>query len=170
MSQMNFNDYGRCMARFNSWQNGLLFDLCDQIGDAARREDRNMFFGSIHNTLNHLLYVDMRILGILRTGQADAFDARTIVADDFETLQAKRLEVDEEIAAFVESNDHAWQDEFREMPGAEGVVTKVPRQLFLMQIFNHQTHHRSQITSELHKMGIDYGVTDLPYTPDLPLS
>ncbi|YAF94156.1 MAG: DinB family protein [Nodularia sp. CChRGM 3473] len=32
-------------------------------------------------------------------------------------------------------------------------------------MFNHQTHHRSQITSELHKMGIDYGCTDLPYNP-----
>ena len=111
MSKMNFNDYGRCMATYNSWQNGVLFDLCEQIGDVERRKDRGMFFGSIHNTLNHILYVDLRIL-----------------------------------------------------------TRKLPRQLFLVQLFNHQTHHRSQITSELHKMGLDYGNTDVPYTPDLPIS
>ena len=36
MSKMNFNDYGRCMATYNSWQNGVLFDLCDQIGDVGK--------------------------------------------------------------------------------------------------------------------------------------
>ena len=52
------------------------------IGDAERRRDRGMFFGSIHATLNHLLYIDHRILGILNTGQAEPFNARTIMADD----------------------------------------------------------------------------------------
>lgn len=169
MSKMNFNDYGRCMATYNSWQNGVLFDLCAEIGDEARRLDRGMFFGSIHKTLNHLIYIDLRILGILRTGEAKAFDARTIVDDDFDRLSAKRIEVDRDIMAFVHGSDHAWQDGIRELQGLDGVVRKLPRQLFLMQLFNHQTHHRSQITAELHKMGIDYGITDVPLTPDLPL-
>ncbi|MFV1851347.1 MAG: DinB family protein [Thalassospira sp.] len=169
MSKMNFNDYGRCMATYNSWQNAVLFDLCAEIGDEARRLDRGMFFGAIHNTLNHLIYIDLRILGILRTGEAEAFDARTIVEDDFDLLSAKRTEVDRDIMAFVNGSDHAWQDGIRELQGLDGVVRKLPRQLFLMQLFNHQTHHRSQITAELHKMGIDYGITDVPLTPDLPL-
>lgn len=169
MSKMNFNDYGRCMATYNSWQNGVLFELCTEIGDEARRLDRGMFFGSIHNTLNHLIYVDLRILGILRTGQADTFDARTIIEDDFDRLSAKRVEVDRDIMTFVHGSDHAWQDGVRELQGLDGVVRRLPRQLFLMQLFNHQTHHRSQITAELHKMGIGYGITDVPLTPDLPL-
>ena len=169
MSKMNFNDYGRCMATYNSWQNAVLFDLCEQIGDEERRRDRNMFFTSIHNTLNHILYIDLRILDILKTGQAGPYDARTIVADDFDYLKEQRIRIDREIGAFVDANDHAWQDGIRELQGLDGIKRKLPRQLFLMQLFNHQTHHRSQITSELHKMGIDYGITDVPLTPDLPL-
>ncbi|SOB94107.1 DinB family protein [Thalassospira xiamenensis] len=169
MAKMNFNDYGRAMAKYNSWQNGVLYDLCDQIGDEERRRDRGMFFGSIHATLNHLLYIDHRILGILKTGQAEPFDARTFMADDFETLGKMRIETDAAIAEFVDSSDHGWQDDFRELMGLDGVTRKLPRQLFLMQLFNHQTHHRSQITSELYKMGLDYGITDVPLTPDLPL-
>lgn len=122
MSKMNFNDYGRCMATYNSWQNGVLFDLCEQIGDVERRKDRGMFFGSIHNTLNHILYVDLRILTILRTGEAGPFQPTSIVADDFETLKAMRNEVDAEITEFVEGTDHSWQDEIRELPFPDGVT------------------------------------------------
>lgn len=80
-----------------------------------------------------------------------------------------RIETDAAIAEFVDSSDHGWQDDIRELMGLDGVTRKLPRQLFLMQLFNHQTHHRSQITSELYKMGLDYGITDVPLTPDLPL-
>jgi uncharacterized damage-inducible protein DinB len=34
-----------------------------------------------------------------------------------------------------------------------------------MQFFNHQTHHRGQVTTLLMQCGIDPGVTDLPYLP-----
>jgi uncharacterized damage-inducible protein DinB len=36
-----------------------------------------------------------------------------------------------------------------------------------MQMFNHQTHHRGQITTLLSQIGIDIGETDLPLTPVL---
>ena len=40
-----------------------------------------------------------------------------------------------------------------------------PRWVMVVQLFNHQTHHRSQVTSALHAMGIDYGNTDIPWRP-----
>jgi DHA1 family bicyclomycin/chloramphenicol resistance-like MFS transporter len=35
-------------------------------------------------------------------------------------------------------------------------------------MFNHATHHRSQATTALWAMGIDYGCTDIPFRPDSP--
>jgi uncharacterized damage-inducible protein DinB len=32
-------------------------------------------------------------------------------------------------------------------------------------MFNHQTHHRGQVTTLLKQAGIDPGVTDLPWAP-----
>ncbi|NIZ03669.1 DinB family protein [Thalassospira lucentensis] len=169
MPRMTFDDYGRVMARYNSWQNDALYTLCSEIGDEERRRDRGMFFGSIHATLNHLVHIDMRILDIMRTGEAPEYDAHTTVADDFVTLRNVRRDLDAEIEEFANSDDHDWQDGYREFTGVDGVTRKLPRPLFLIQFFNHQTHHRSQITSELHKMGIDYGITDVPLMPDVPL-
>jgi uncharacterized damage-inducible protein DinB len=31
----------------------------------------------------------------------------------------------------------------------------------LMHVFNHQTHHRGQVTTLLSQFGVDYGSTDL---------
>jgi uncharacterized damage-inducible protein DinB len=32
-------------------------------------------------------------------------------------------------------------------------------------MFNHQAHHRGQVTTLLKQMGVDPGVTDLPWMP-----
>src|SRR3990172_12598373 len=51
-------DYVRTRADYNRWQNQNLFACADQLSDAQRREPRGAFFGSIHATLNHLLWGD----------------------------------------------------------------------------------------------------------------
>ena len=51
--------YVQTMARYNRWQNRSLYAAAEGIGDAERRRDRGAFFGSIHATLNHLLWADM---------------------------------------------------------------------------------------------------------------
>ena len=44
------------------------------------------------------------------------------------------------------------------------VVTRPAWQL-VTHMFNHQTHHRGQITTMLSQFGVDPGVTDLPAMP-----
>ncbi|OSQ36647.1 hypothetical protein TMES_17230 [Thalassospira mesophila] len=165
---MDFNACGQELARYNSWQNRVLFDLCDQIGDDARRLDRGMFFGSIHATLNHILYIDHRILTLLNGGNPGAFTPKIVMADDFADLRRQRVQTDAKLENLTSGDDLAWQDNIRTLADVTGKVRDVPLQVLFLQIFNHQTHHRSQITSELHKMGIDYGITDIPLTPNMP--
>lgn len=168
MPLMDFNACGQELARYNSWQNRVLFDLCDQIGDDERRLDRGMFFGSIQATLNHILYIDHRILTLLNGGNPGEFTPKIVMADNFETLRRRRVETDATLEKFARMENPAWQDNTRTLADVTGKVRDVPLQILFLQIFNHQTHHRSQITSELHKMGLDYGITDVPLTPDMP--
>ena len=46
------------MARYNRWQNENLYGVADTLTDGERRRERGAFFGSIHATLNHLLWAD----------------------------------------------------------------------------------------------------------------
>ena len=50
--------HAQLMARYNRWQNQSLYKAADQITDADRKGDQGAFFGSIHATLNHLLWGD----------------------------------------------------------------------------------------------------------------
>src|SRR5438309_5152747 len=50
--------YVQCMARYNRWQNENLYGAADTLSDADRQRQRGAFFGSIHATLNHLLWAD----------------------------------------------------------------------------------------------------------------
>ena len=48
--------YVQRMARYNRWQNANLYGVADTLSDEERRRERGAFFGSIHNTLSHLLW------------------------------------------------------------------------------------------------------------------
>ena len=52
------SDYVRTMASYNRWQNENLYGAAGTLTDAQRKEQRGAFFGSIHGTLNHLLWGD----------------------------------------------------------------------------------------------------------------
>src|SRR5690606_4695511 len=51
-------EYARLFARYNCWQNKSLYDAASALSDDERKAKRGAFFGSIHATLNHLLWGD----------------------------------------------------------------------------------------------------------------
>ena len=161
-------DHARDMALYNRWQNRHLYALCAALGDRERRLDRGMFFGSIHHTLNHILVIDRVLLRMVHDGTLSSFDHREVPCDDFDDLRQERERFDEGLIALASMHDAPWFAErvtfWSERLNRE---RRPPRSFLLAQMFNHQTHHRSQITSELHKLGVDYGVTDMPYNPDI---
>lgn len=155
------------LARHARWQNGVLFELCADLGDAARRRDEGLFFGSIHATLNHILYTDGVLLDYaLAKRPPEAFEPATIVHDDFDALRGARTAFDADLEARLAAAGGDWfAEEVRFVSERLGRERAFPRAFVLSQLFNHQTHHRSQVTSALHRLGVDYGETDLPANP-----
>jgi uncharacterized damage-inducible protein DinB len=49
----------------------------------------------------------------------------------------------------------------------DGLNRTLARWIMVTQMFNHQTHHRGQVTTLLSQMGLDIGSTDLPFMPGL---
>lgn len=152
------------MARYSRWQNETLYGLCDDLTDQQRTEGRGLFFTSIHHTLDHMLMVEQVLLDHSKTGTSEnLFDVKTIARPDYAKLRAARVAFDAALEPFLKDQPEAW---------LEALVTftwrkerTVPRHFFWAQMFNHGTHHRAQVTSELHRMGIDYGSTDMPFSP-----
>ena len=154
------------MALYNKWQNETLFNNCDQLSDAQLRLNRGMFFDSIFNTLNHIIHVDATIHSFIHTKTLPKFDPSFIPYPEYGELKSARFEFDENLIKESHACSQAWLDQIFEFWSERlNRHRRAPRSFYYVQMFNHQTHHRSQITSELHKIGIDYGNTDLPYNP-----
>jgi uncharacterized damage-inducible protein DinB len=158
--------YCQTMAAYNGWMNHQLYAAAAQLSDAQRKQDRGAFFRSIHSTLNHILWGDRLWLG--------RFDGQTYATgvmgadlyDDFDELRARRLAHDAAIAAWAaQVSAAALAGPLSWYSGVARRDLSRPRWLCVMQMFNHQTHHRGQVTTLLKQSGVDPGVTDLPWAP-----
>ena len=49
----------------------------------------------------------------------------------------------------------------------DGKTRILPRWVLVTHMFNHGTHHRGQLTTLMKQLGIEPGVTDLPWLPAL---
>src|SRR5690606_12145846 len=87
---------------------------------------------------------------------------------DFATLRAERAHTDGQIEDWAAGlTDEALSEPLR----FTSIVDAAPRSCALWvavtHFFNHQTHHRGQITALLGQCGKDYGVTELMWLPGL---
>lgn len=163
---MDLRTHVQALCRYNIWMNQRLYEACAGLPDAQRKRDLGAFFKSIHGTLNHLLLADRVWLG-RATGAP--FSVRALDQElyaDFAELRAQRERTDAELAAWIASLQP--QDFARELTYT-GITRPQPVQkplwLILAHLFNHQTHHRGQVTTLLKQSGIDPGVTDLIAMP-----
>jgi len=160
------SDYIQEMAAYSRWQNDSLFKCCDDIGAEERTRDRGMFFGSIHNTLDHICVVNRSILTFLNGTLPERTPPGHPVWPDWEELKSIRLEQEDLLSAGAREWTEDWlaARTVKSDPLGEDLPS-VPRWVMVVQFFNHQTHHRSQVTSALHALNVDYGATDIPWRP-----
>ena len=159
-------EYCQTMAAYNGWMNRKLYDAAAQMSDTDRKADRGAFFKSLHSTLNHLLWADRLWLGRFNGRKYETGAIGVDLYEDFAELRAARRAHDDDISAW------AAQVTPEQLAGTltwySGVMKRElsrPWWLCVMQMFNHQTHHRGQATTLLMQAGIDPGVTDLPWAP-----
>lgn len=156
----------RTLAAYNRWMNARLYEACAGLPDAQRKRDLGAFFRSIHGTLNHLLLADRVWLG--RFTQ-QPFVVRSLDQElyaDFDELRAQRALTDAAIVDWAATlGAGAFETELRYL----GILQPTPRSspfwLAVTHFFNHQAHHRGQVTTLLMQSGVDPGVTDLIAMP-----
>ena len=156
------------MARYNRWMNERLYDVCEELSDEERKADRGLFFGSIHGTLNHLLVADKIWLGRFMQEPFSVSGLDEELFADYASLRRARSETDQLIldwTAGLTEAELGGDLHYRSIsnPGDK----TCPLWLAVTHLFNHQTHHRGQITAALSQLGRDYGVTDLAFMPGL---
>jgi uncharacterized damage-inducible protein DinB len=161
-------DHCRALARYNRWMNDKLYAVAAKLTDDERKRDRGAFFKSIHGTLNHLLLADRvwmgRFTGVslhgdwLGPGGIRSLDQE--LYGDFEELRRERARTDKDIDGWVAGlTAEKLASPLRYE--RKGKTYDDPLWQSVAHLFNHETHHRGQVTTLLTQAGHDPGVTDL---------
>jgi uncharacterized damage-inducible protein DinB len=159
-------EYCQLLARYNRWMNERLYAAATECPDEERKRDRGAFFGSIHRTLNHILWGDRIWLGRFTGAPCTVAPYGADMYGEFATLANERERTDTEILAWAGSLPHAWLATTIEYRAAsDGRPRQLPAWIAATQLFQHATHHRGQLSTLLKQSGKDIGVTDLQGLP-----
>lgn len=162
--------YAQLMARYNLWQNDNLIAAADDLDDEDRRRSRGAHFGSIEATFSHLLWAD-RIWMSRFTGEpppAGGIPQSTTLIANWDAFRDERMQMDRHILDWATHLSPDWfQGEISWHSGALGRQVTRAKDELVIQLFNHQTHHRGQIHAMLTAAGMRPGDTDLPFMPEI---
>jgi uncharacterized damage-inducible protein DinB len=136
--------------RHHVWATTRILDACAALDEEQLATTVPGTYGSIIDTVRHIVDGDVFYLNVLRGGVPEPFDKD---ASDIPTLRA-----------VMEANDAAWQRivagdldpaavvvEYEE----SGYETHAPLGIRLAQALNHGTDHRSQVCTALTTLGIE---------------
>ena len=142
-------------AEHNQWVNTRLYNVTAQLSDADYYADQGAFFGSVHNTLNHIVTTDMiwmhRIDG---TGEAPT-GLDVVLHDTLADTRAARIVLDARIIAAVDGMDEAALAEPVRFKARSGDDVAISTNLMVANLCNHETHHRGQLHAMLTGLGQD---------------
>ena len=101
-------EYCQLLARYNHWMNERLYAVVSEFSADERDRDTGAFFGSMHRTLNHILWGD-RVWLARFTGQAYSVPAygADMVAD-FAELARERAATDTAILDWAGQLPAVW--------------------------------------------------------------
>ena len=165
--------YFELMASYNQCMNKSIYEAAAKLSARELAKNRDAFFGSIMGTLNHLLVgdviwlqrfgshkADLHSLEYLRAMKAPkSLDA--VLFNDMGALAETRTIIDKVIVEFTSELTDQIIASVLEYRNTKGDLYKKNFGYLIQHFFNHQTHHRGQMSTLLCQAGVDIGVTDL---------
>ena len=161
------------MATYNEWMNANLLESAQKLTHDELVSDRRAFFGSILATLNHLVIADTIWLKRFANHPAgypllepvaalptpDTKDLLKLA--DLTSFATHRKWLDSIIVRWAQSIAESDLDFVMRYTNSRGEMADKSFFGLVMHFFNHQTHHRGQVTTLFSQDGIDVGATDL---------
>ena len=166
-------DYIGLLSHYNQWINEKIYQTSAQLSSSELVADRGAFFGSVLGTLNHIMVADFlwlkrfanhpshhAALNFIRSIDKPEALAE-ILFSDLSALWEEREHLDSTIIDWCQQLSYADLNHRLQYQNMKGEACVKPFGSLLLHFFNHQTHHRGQITTLLSQQGLDVGVTDL---------
>lgn len=161
---MDARQHFNTLARYNVWATQRMLDAVMPVSDEDYRRDMDLFFKSIHGTLNHLL-VSEHLLWYARFAEGSspkvALDA--LIESDRQRLSHSLIDGARRWTSLIDSWPVERFDGRLDYTTMRGQAVSLPFAATLAHVFNHGTHHRGQISAALTALGRPCPVLDMVY-------
>lgn len=170
---MNLKNHFELLATYNEWINSKIYEAAGQLSAEDLARDRGAFFGSILGTLNHIVVADTIWLKRFAThpscanalqdivGLQNPTSLDQIIFDDLGRLSEHRIWLDDQIINWIAELSEEDLDVVLSYHSTKGIPANKRFSSLILHFFNHQTHHRGQVSTLLSQAGVDIGITDL---------
>ncbi|KXI29134.1 DinB family protein [Paraglaciecola hydrolytica] len=161
------------LAHYNHAMNVNIYAAAAKLSQADVAKNQGAYFGSIINTLNHILVADTIWLQRFAThlsqltcleyvrGLAVPTSLDLVLYSDLTELTEYREKMDDVITQFAAKLTEPALLQAFTYKNMKGITFTKNLSHVIQHFFNHQTHHRGQVSTLLYQQGIDLGVTDL---------
>lgn len=161
------------MAEYNQWINLQFYNVAGTLPQEKLDQNMGAYFGSIAGTFNHILVGDILWLKRFANHPANFSSLERIrrfktplsldqkLYKTFEELEQARVQIDHVIRSLCEQIQEPDLEYQLSYKNSKGLLFQKNFGSLLQHLFNHQTHHRGQVSTLLYQQGIDVGVTDL---------
>ncbi|MCG7200215.1 damage-inducible protein DinB [Marinobacter pelagius] len=170
---MSLKYHFELLATYNQWMNSKVYEAAGQLSATDLAKDRGAFFGSILGTLNHILVGDTiwlkrfathpSCLNSLRevTDLQNPTSLDQVLFDDIGSLSKQQIWLDRQVVNWITQLSEDDLDFTLSYRNTKGILANKRYSSLMLHFFNHQTHHRGQVSTLLSQAGVDIGVTDL---------
>ena len=149
------------MAKYNQWMNENIYSASAKLDDTELTKDRGAFFGSVLGTLNHILLGDTIWLKRF-AGHPTNFNSLDYVRalpspsallklmySEFDSLKDARIKMDAVIINFSIEASELDYEQVLAYKNTKALPFEKKFAYLVQHFFNHQTHHRGQVTTLL---------------------
>jgi uncharacterized damage-inducible protein DinB len=144
---------------YNTWANAQVFAICREVEQARLDEQAPGTYGTLTETLKHLVGVEVVYRQMLRDEALDDGGARDeFFAHDLAWFAERAAQAGREYTALLANVNAAFYDEPLHVPWFDFALTKHDG---LLQVLSHSAQHRAQVFSVLGVHGV--AVPDLDY-------
>ncbi|WP_392343704.1 DinB family protein [Pseudoalteromonas prydzensis] len=170
---MSLKDHFELLSIYNQWMNSKIYKSASLLSAPDLAKDRGAFFGSILGTLNHILVGDTIWLKRFATHPScvnslqevanlpNPTSLSQIVFDDIGSLSEHRAWLDRQIINWIAELTEGDLDFVLSYHNTKRIPANKRYSSLVLHFFNHQTHHRGQVSALLSQASADVGVTDL---------
>jgi len=161
------------MASYNQLMNKNIYGAACALSEADLVGDRGAFFGSVLGTLNHILVGDIiwlkrfakhpvafSSLDYVRSLDTPA-SLDTTLCSTLSALAEARYVMDDVIVRFTSELTDEVLSSSLTYCNTKGIKATKNVGSLVQHLFNHQTHHRGQVSTLLNQSAVNVGVTDL---------